>query len=305
MTTAYTINISRTNLAASIALSVSGLPAGTSGTFNPNPAGGSASTLAVTTSNCGAATPRGSFTLTIQGTASGLTRTTTVTLGVTNAPPTMTAPSPSLYANTKLGTSTARVRTAWAACDADGIASFTLQRQANGGSWTTVALGSPTSTSINQSLTKGSTYRYRVRATDGVGGTSAYAYGPSFVPRINDQTSASITYAGGWSTGSPSSCYGGTVRYASSAGASATYTFHGSSAAWVAYKGPTRGSASVYVDGVLKATVSLYAATKAARPVVYAFNWSANGTHTIKVVVAGTAGHPRVDVDAFYRLVRL
>ena len=77
----------------------------------------------------------------------------------------------------------------------------------------------------------------------------------------------------------------------------------GLSVAWIAYKGPTRGSAQVYVDGVLKATVSLYATTYSARPQVYAFNWATSGSHSIKVVVVGTAGHPRVDIDAFARLV--
>jgi hypothetical protein len=300
----YTINVSRSSFPAPITLAIGGLPAGASGSFSPNPAAGSLSTLTVTTSNCGIVTPRGTYPLTIEGTASGLTRTTSVSLVVGNAPPTMTAPASTLYANTTLGTSTVRVRTAWGACDPDGVASFKLQRQVNGGSWTTVSLGA-TATSINQSLGKGTTYRYRVRATDGNGNTSGYAYGPSFVPRVSDQTSSSVLFAGAWSTGSPSSCYGGTVRYSGSAGALATYSFFGSSGAWVAYKGPTRGSASVYVDGVLKATVNLYASTKSARPVVYAFNWSTNGAHTIKVVVVGTPGHPRVDIDAFYRLVRV
>jgi hypothetical protein len=31
---------------------------------------------------------------------------------------------------------------------------------------------------------------------------------------------------------------------------------------------------------------------------VFARNWSSVGLHTIKVVVSGTSGHPRVDVDA-------
>ena len=304
-TATYTINIGRTNLTAAIVLSVtSGLPAGVTASFNPNPAGGPSSILTVGTANCGTPTPRGSYTLTVQGTAGGLTRTTTVGLTVTNAPPTMSASASTLYANTTLGTSTVRVHTAWSACDADGIASFKLQRQASGGSWTTVSLASATSTAINQSLTKGTTYRYRVRAVDGAGASAAYAYGASFAPRVTDQTSSAVSFSSGWSTGSPSSCYGASVRYSSSAGATATFSFYGASVAWIAYKGPTRGSAYVSVDGVLKATVSLYAASKSARPVVYAFNWSANGNHTITVTVVGTAGHARVDVDAFSRLVR-
>lgn len=301
----YTINISRSSFPASVDLSVTGLPAGTSGSFSPDPAGGASSVLKVTTANCGTVTPRGTYTLTVNGTASGLARSTTVSLTVTNSPPAMTAPNPTLYASTTLGTSTVRVKNAWSACDADGISSYTLQRQVNGGAWTTVSLSSATSTTINQSLTKGTTYRYRVRATDGTASTATYVTGPSFKPIVSDNTSSLISYAGTWSTGTPASCFGGTVRYSTSTGASATYSFTGSSAAWVAYKGPSRGSAQVFVDGVLKATVNLNASSTAARPQVYAFNWSTNGAHTIKVVVVGTAGHPRIDVDAFVRLVRL
>ena len=63
---------------------MAGLPAGATFAFNPDPAAGNASTLTVTTS---ANTPAGTYALTISGTSGGLTRTTTVTLVVTNPPP--------------------------------------------------------------------------------------------------------------------------------------------------------------------------------------------------------------------------
>jgi len=61
-----------------VTLSVSGLPAGAQGSFNPNPATGS-STLLVTTLT---STPVGAYTLTITGVSGTLTHTTTVTLSV-------------------------------------------------------------------------------------------------------------------------------------------------------------------------------------------------------------------------------
>jgi hypothetical protein len=45
--------------------------------------------------------------------------------------------------------------------------------------------------------------------------------------------------------------------------------------------------------------MSLYSATEASKRIVYAYTWGANAAHTIKVVVVGTVGHPRIDVDAF------
>jgi|CXWL01.1.fsa_nt_gi hypothetical protein len=63
-----------------ITLSVSGLPAGTTASFQPNPvAAGASSTLTVQTS---ASTPTGARTLTISGAGGGFTRTDTVTLDV-------------------------------------------------------------------------------------------------------------------------------------------------------------------------------------------------------------------------------
>ena len=213
----------------------------------------------------------------------------------------MTAPSPTLYANTTVTSTTVRVKDAWSACDADGLTSYKLQRQVSGGTWSTVSLSTALTTSINQSLTKGKTYRYRVRATDKSGLVSSYSYGPSFQAIVSDQTSSLISYTGAWSTGTSSSYFGGTSKYSTSPGASATYTINASGAAWIAYKSSTRGTAQVFVDGVLKATINLNTSTATARAQVYAVNWGANGLHTVKVVVVSG----RVDIDAFVRLVRV
>jgi len=59
----------------------------------------------------------------------------------------------------------------------------------------------------------------------------------------------------------------------------------------------------VYVDGAYRHTIDLHAATYQARRLAFVQRWSANGSHTLRIVVVGTAGHPRVDVDAFVRLL--
>lgn len=38
-----------------------------------------------------------------------------------------------------------------------------------------------------------------------------------------------------------------------------------------------------------------------ARDRVYQTSWPTSGSHTIKIKVLGTAGHPRVDMDAFLK----
>src|SRR2546428_747461 len=76
--TTYTANISRLGgFTGGVTFSVSGLPAGATGTFNPNPATANSSTLTVTTAGT---TTTGSFGLTITGVSGALSRTTSVTL---------------------------------------------------------------------------------------------------------------------------------------------------------------------------------------------------------------------------------
>jgi hypothetical protein len=219
-----------------------------------------------------------------------------------DTPPTVVPPASRLRAGARLGVATTPVRTTWAATDASGVASYSLERQVDAGSWTPIALPTATSSAIWPGLAFGHLHQYRVRATDGHGNTSVPLSGVRFKPLLTQQSSTSVVYAGTWRTVRTSIASGGTLRYATGRGASARYTFAGSGVAWVTVKGPNRGSARVYVDGVYRATVSLYARTYTSRAIAYAANWSANGRHSIRIVVVGTAGHPRVDVDGFVRL---
>ena len=79
----YTVTITRYGgFEGLVNLSASGLPAGATAAFNPNPAGGSSSVLTVTTAT---STPAGTYTMTITGVAGSrmLTHKATVTLVVT------------------------------------------------------------------------------------------------------------------------------------------------------------------------------------------------------------------------------
>ncbi len=77
--TTYSITITALNgFTGSVVLSISGIPAGSSTSFTPNPAAASS----VLTVNTGGATPSGTYTLTISGTGGGKTHTVTVRLVV-------------------------------------------------------------------------------------------------------------------------------------------------------------------------------------------------------------------------------
>ena len=84
--------------------------------------------------------------------------------------------------------------------------------------------------------------------------------------------------------------------------ASASATFHCSSCralAWVTDEDSAHGSARVYVDGVLKATVNTRSSPRLTRVIASTFEWASDGAHTLKIVNAATSGHARIDVDGF------
>jgi hypothetical protein len=114
------------------------------------------------------------------------------------------------------------------------------------------------------------------------------------------QAAATSGYSAGWHTTSSTVYLGGSTRYSSTKNASVTYATSGArSIAIVATKAASRGSFKVYVDNVYKGTISTYSTTTRYRQLVYQFSWSTAGTHRVKIIVSGTAGHARVDVDAY------
>ncbi|HET7829774.1 MAG TPA: hypothetical protein VFL03_09440, partial [Candidatus Limnocylindrales bacterium] len=55
----------------------------------------------------------------------------------------------------------------------------------------------------------------------------------------------------------------------------------------------------IYLDGVLQATVDTYRSTAEYRSVIWQRSFSSVVTKRVRVVVVGTAGRPRFDIDAF------
>jgi hypothetical protein len=76
-------------------------------------------------------------------------------------------------------------------------------------------------------------------------------------------------------------------------------TFTGRRVWWIAPEGPSEGRARVFLDGHLLTVADLHQNFDIPRATALVHAFSAVGTHTLKVVVAGTAGHPKVSVDAF------
>ncbi len=116
-------------------------------------------------------------------------------------------------------------------------------------------------------------------------------------PRSYSERSTSISYRGTWPSATHAGYAGGAVRYATRAGATATFTFSGSSVTWYGPVGPTRGRARVSVDGKLVRTVDLRSSSFTARKAVFSQTWTAAAKHTLVIEVVGTARHPYVAID--------
>ena len=113
------------------------------------------------------------------------------------------------------------------------------------------------------------------------------------------ESSKLASYSGGWKTAKHHGYAGDKVRYATKTGASVTFAFTGTRIKVYGPLGPTRGKAKVYVDGQYVKTVNLHRGSFDARAKVFEFGWKSSGKHAVKLVVAGTKGHPMVAIDEF------
>jgi hypothetical protein len=188
------------------------------------------------------------------------------------------------------------VNLTWTGSDAgSGIDHYTVQRSRDGGTWTTI--GSDVhATLLATALSKGHTYRFRVRAVDGAGNVGAWKATPVERFRAVQDGSRTIDYVGRWRTATTSTASSGTLHSSTTSGSMAKFTFTGRAVAWVAPIGSSRGQARIYLDGTWVKTVDLHGP---ARRIVYTRTFSSVKTHRLTVRVVGTSGHPRVDVDAF------
>ena len=219
--------------------------------------------------------------------------------------PTATAPAATPRTGVALSGTSIPVTVAWASADnagGSGVARYELARSTNGGTTWTMVSSSLAAASYASTVPSSGTVRFRVRAVDKAGNVGAWMTGPTLTPRLIQQSSSSVRYRGTWTSTSSSHCSGGSERYARTPGASATYSFTGRSITFVTTTAPTRGKVKVYVNGTLVATVDLRSSSTRYRIVAWQKTWSTSASRTVKLVVVGTSGRPRVDLDAFVTL---
>ena len=178
-----------------------------------------------------------------------------------------------------------------------GIAKYQLQRSTDGGAWHGVSLPTAKATSITLQLTRGRRYQFRVRAVDKYGNVGFWDYGARFRPRLISDGSA--TYSASWTIDPDPTAIGAALHTSAAAGASARFSFTARDVAWIAETGPGMGRAKVYVDGHLRTTADLIAASDTPGQLVFRAHWSTVGSHVIKIVLEGTLGRPVGTVDGF------
>lgn len=224
------------------------------------------------------------------------------------------APTPSVALPTggQLQPSTVPVRVSWSSSTSADLTRYELHRSADGGtSWTQVILTGPLATSALVALPPATAHLFKVVTVDAAG-NPAEALGTPFTVTAAQEDSAAVTYSPApagtrWRLAALTGAYGGSVRHDSTAGATASYSFTGTSVQWVTTLGPDRGRADVFLDNVRVASaVELHARTVQAKRIVFAANGLSAGEHTLTVRVTGTklgkSKGTRVDVDAFTSL---
>ncbi len=147
-------------------------------------------------------------------------------------------------------------------------------------------------------------YNVVIRVTD-CHGVQVASNPVHVVLQPGDDQDAAMTYSAGWKVANCPCFPGGTSHYTSTKYASVSFRTatpidaSGVQLALIMPKGPGRGSADLYIDGVWKATINTYqAGANVNGTIVYQTLLAGTASHVIRLVNLATAGHPRIDLDA-------
>ncbi len=245
-----------------------------------------------------AATESGTYLVTVTATDGTRQRTSSFPVEVDSVAPTATAAILGLRTGSVLGSMGAIASWTPATDPAGRIGRYVVRWRVDG------TLGAATGLSgvtrqVTRTVVAGHTYTLLSRARDAAGNWSPWVESDPLAPRVWQETSSSLIRSSGWTRYRLSRMSGGSSLYATRRGSSITRTFVGRGISLVAPMSATRGKAGIYVDGAYVGAVDLRRSSALFRVLVYTKTWSTSGRHSLRVVVLGTKGHPRFDVDAF------
>jgi hypothetical protein len=226
------------------------------------------------------------------GTVDSNSATVTVHVGNDTTKPVATAPVQTIGSQI-VGVDTVKVHLTWSGTDVGlGIKNFEFWQATDGGAF--VKIKTTTAQSANVQMTRNHTYQLRVRAIDKAGNIGSYAVGPVLKFVRYQETSAS--HLGTWTTSNSTSYSGGHALTTSVTGSSASLRTTGRTYTWIGAHGPTRSTADVYVDGVLRAHVNLFSTVRSYGRVIYSITFATKASHQINIVYTGLSSG-RIDLD--------
>lgn len=122
-----------------------------------------------------------------------------------------------------------------------------------------------------------------------------------------EETDPSVTYSAGWiiprNTNDWHAWSGGGAVQSATPGATATFSFFGTSATWIGYRSLDSGIARVLVDGVFLEEVDLFARREESSSRVYTVTGLTNSSHELTIEVTGRknaeSSFSNIVVDAF------
>jgi hypothetical protein len=214
-----------------------------------------------------------------------------------SVPPVVTAPKVTLRNHVGPVGAQIPVTISWTGTDAtSGVNHYNLYESKDGGAWTSFATS--TTPTVNKTLAPGHTYRFRDTGTDNAGNTSNVKAGATYTLSLVQENGSAVKYSSGWKRQALAGANGGDVDYASVKGNTATLTFTGAQVGWMSTEGTSRGAATVQLDTGTPVTINTNNSKVLTAEIVDVVQ-AANGSHKLVIKLLGTAGHPRVDVDAF------
>ncbi len=261
-----------------------------------------ATTWSVGASGCGTGTVllnlKASSVLDLAGNVSPVGVVAAGSVFVDHGLPTTSVPTVRPRLHMAMSGSTIPVLASWSGADVgSGIVRYELQRKIDSGPWKKLST-SLTTPSMAMGLSSGVSIQLRVRAIDASGNAGTWVSGPTVTGGLVQQTSTAIHYAGSWTAATSSLYSGGSVLASSATSSSASYTFTGRGIGLISTLATTRGTVRVYLDGTYVTRVDMLTSPTMYQGIAWQTVWSSSHTHTIKLIVDGTAGRPRIDLDA-------
>ena len=189
-------------------------------------------------------------------------------------------------------------RITWEAATAlpAGSLRYRVDMRQDAGRWH--ELGTTDRTGLVTRLPVGPTIQLRVRATSGSAASTSWVNGDPFAVEWIEAEEAVSLPAGAWKPAAYPAYTKRSLLYAQQNGATITFRFNGSAVALRGPVGPTRGAASIRVDGGRATQIDEFASRFSPAITLFVAHWNTAGPHEISIQVLDTPGRPTVGIDA-------